>query len=68
MNVFWYLGFYLLYCCVTKATLFHLLTCIHDWESKSPKLSSLAIRHFSFIAGFVNALKHVPFTDANFKR
>jgi hypothetical protein len=25
-------------------------------------------RHFSFMAGFVDALKHVPFTDVNLKR
>jgi hypothetical protein len=25
-------------------------------------------RHFSFIAGFVDALRHTPFIGANFKR
>jgi hypothetical protein len=47
---------------------------IYSWIKIKPKvLIYLSIqkpycRHFSFIAGFVDALRHTPFIDANFKR
>jgi hypothetical protein len=33
-----------------------------------PTIQKPYCRHFSFMAGFVDALKHAPFTGANFKR
>jgi hypothetical protein len=33
-----------------------------------PTIEKLYCRHFSFMAGFVDALKPTPFTGANFKR
>jgi hypothetical protein len=33
-----------------------------------PAIQKSYCRHFSFIAGFVDTLRHIPFTDANFKR
>jgi hypothetical protein len=47
---------------------------IYSWIKMKPKvLIYLSIqkpycRHFSFIAGFVDALRHTPFIGANFKR
>jgi hypothetical protein len=33
-----------------------------------PTMQKSYCRHFSFMAGFVDALKSTPFTSANFKR
>jgi hypothetical protein len=33
-----------------------------------PTIKKLYFGHFSFMARFVDALKHVPFTGVNFKR
>jgi hypothetical protein len=47
---------------------------IYSWiKIKSKVLIYLSIqksycRHFSFMAGFIDALRHMPFTGANFKR
>jgi hypothetical protein len=47
---------------------------IYSWIKIKPKaliylsIQKLYCMHFSFMAGFVDALSHTPFTSANFKR